>query len=109
MKKAFFLFLIILAIGATCPQQNKKGPKTGCVSGSCSDGYGTFVFSGREKYEGEFRDGRFNGTGTYTYSDGTRYAGQWVDGDRDGRGILYKADGAIEQQGRWYYDNYVGE
>ncbi len=109
MKKILPLFLIILAISAACSQQKKNEPKTGCISGLCSDGYGTFVFSSGEKYEGEFQDGKFHGKGTYTYSDGTRYMGQWMDGERDGRGTLYKADGTIEQQGRWYYGNYVGE
>ncbi len=37
---------------------------------------GTVIFSSREKYEGEFRDGKSYGQGIFTFPDGKKYVGE---------------------------------
>jgi len=32
-------------------------------------------------YEGEFKDGKYDGQGTYTWPDGRKYVGEWLDGE----------------------------
>ncbi len=32
-------------------------------------------------YEGELKDGKYDGQGTYTWSDGRKYVGEWKDGE----------------------------
>jgi len=104
--------------------------KTGCVSGDCSNGYGTYVFASGEKYVGNWitdkRDGYGtnywitgewykgewtqdirNGQGTNFYADGEKYEGQWVDGKRHGYGTETNVDGTTKT-GMWEYNVYVG-
>ena len=41
-------------------------------------GKGTYTFSDREYYVGEWKNGKYHGQGTYTYADGTIYhKGLW--------------------------------
>ena len=42
-----------------------------------SVGKGTYTWSNRNSYEGEFKDGEMEGNGTFTYSDGSKYEGEW--------------------------------
>ena len=37
-------------------------------------------------YDGEWKDGNFNGKGKYTYADGIIYEGEWKDDKKDGKG-----------------------
>ena len=51
-------------------------------------GYGILVFSNKEKYEGSFINGQFEGKGTFVvliiilkiWPDGRRYQGDWKNG-----------------------------
>lgn len=52
-----------------------------------------------DRYEGEFRNGLFNGWGVYTYQNGDRYEGEFADDQKHGRGTFTSANG----------DKYVGE
>ena len=59
----------------------------------------TGKFSDGEKYEGEYKDGEYDGQGTLTLLNGDMYEGEFKDGKYDG-------------QGTWTYyngDKYVGE
>ncbi len=38
-----------------------------------------------QRYEGEYRDGTFNGHGVYSYADGGRYEGAYLDGKAHGQ------------------------
>jgi hypothetical protein len=44
------------------------------------------IYSNRDKYVGEWKDGRKNGQGTYTYSDGGTYVGEFKDGQINEQG-----------------------
>ena len=52
-----------------------------------AEGYGTFVYSKRSKYEGSWKDGIRDGFGVHTLSDRTKYRGQHKNGLRHGKGI----------------------
>jgi hypothetical protein len=53
---------------------------TGCISGDCENGTGTFLFEIGHKYIGEWKNSKFHGTGTYYLENGDIYhKGQWKD------------------------------
>lgn len=95
-----------------------------CISGNCTNGYGSAVFpkgdvytgewkngkaEGKGKleykngnvYYGEWKNGRANGIGEMLYADGTKYIGEWVDSHAHGYGIVYDKDNSILYKGRW--------
>ena len=43
------------------------------------EGSGILTIPNGEKYEGEWKDGKFNGQGTYTFSNGGSFVGLWKD------------------------------
>ena len=63
-----------------------------CISGNCDNGYGVYLLDGDwkgDKYQGEFKNGVFEGLGTYIWDDGDKYVGEWRDGDLHGFGSMY--------------------
>ncbi len=74
--------------------------RTGCVSGNCLEGYGTFLFPSGDRYVGMFRAGKPHGVGSILYANGDRYEGQMENGNLNGQGTLYYADGR-EVAGYW--------
>ena len=61
------------------------------------------------KYEGEFKDGKYNGKGTMTFADGRVYKGEFKDGEWNGRGIQYNADGTKWYDGEFKDGKYNGK
>lgn len=75
------------------------------------DGFGKMVFKNGCKYEGKWKNGRFEGKGLYVWtgwsiyvkvfsidglecrSDGRKYEGEWVAGERTGAGVLSFTNG----------------
>ena len=54
--------------------------ETGCISGDCENGTGTYLFEIGDKYIGEWKNNKFHGTGTYYLENGDVYHnGQWKD------------------------------
>ena len=47
-----------------------------------------------DRYEGYFKDGKKHGQGTFTYSGRFRYLGEWKDG-KSWNGISYDKNGVI--------------
>jgi hypothetical protein len=109
--KWFVSALIILWLPGLLPAQ-----ETGCVSGSCLDGTGKYVYENGYVYQGNFVDGKrsglgtlntpdgdkydgmwendvFHGQGTYTWADGSKYTGEWKNGVQDGYGIYFYTNG----------------
>ncbi|RLD51991.1 MAG: hypothetical protein DRI94_04470 [Bacteroidetes bacterium] len=104
--------------------------KTGCISGDCSNGFGTYVtkkgdkyvgtfrnsyFSGRgtytfaagDVYEGEFKNGTYEGQGTYSFISGTKYVGEFKNGTYNGIGTAYYTNGTT-QSGLWENGEFIG-
>lgn len=73
--------------------------KTGCISGNCDNGFGTYISSTGNRYVGEFLNGNYHGKGTYTFADGDEYEGEFKYGHYDGNGTYTFANG----------NKYVGE
>jgi hypothetical protein len=90
------------------------------------NGYGRLYYNnGNKKYEGNFKNDKFEGKGTYYYENGKiKYDGEWVNdkfegngkeyyengkyyigefklGLKNGKGIQYYKDGNIEYEGYW--------
>jgi hypothetical protein len=80
-----------------------KSKKTGCVSGDCANGRGTYILDNGEKYVGEMRNGSREGKGTYYFNSGEWYSGEWVKNQRNGQGTNYFPDGE-KYQGNWKND-----
>ena len=64
------------------------------------DGFGIMFginheFTG-DRFEGEFKNDKFNGKGIYYYHNGKRYEGNYKDNKRNGIGIYYWPDGSWE-------------
>lgn len=57
-------------------------------------GRGKMVYSNRDVYEGEFKNGQRDGFGKYyyNYGDGYLYDGHWRNGKRDGYGVMYMTE-----------------
>lgn len=83
------------------PQINVKNtptvatPKTGCLSGNCTEGKGIAVNSKTlEKYEGDWSMGKREGYGREYFSNGKiKFIGRFKNGKYEGAGILYFTNG----------------
>jgi len=82
--------------------------KTGCISGNCDNGYGTYAWKNGDKYEGGFVNNKMEGQGKYNFSSGVYYDGQWKAAKYDGFGKMVYADGTMKE-GIWKEGNYVGK
>jgi hypothetical protein len=67
---------------------------------------GVHNFTNGDRYEGEFKDGKFNGWGTYSHLAnnqfrGDKYFGQFLNGARQGGGLYTSANGGETLEGIW--------
>ena len=86
----------------------------GTYSGECKNGYanGKGEAKGIDRYAGLFRNGLPNGIGTYYYSDKIYYTGNFQDGVKEGKGeIHYVRNGMFDSliKGFWSADEYRGK
>ena len=94
-------YRVVLPEGYSCEtvdeyersKNNGYAQKTGCVSGDCIGGEGTYTFPSGEKYVGHWKDDKRNGEGTLIYADGIKYVGLWKDDKRNGKGTMIYPDG----------------
>jgi len=63
------------------------------------NGQGTINFANGAKYDGKFKEGKYNGQGTINFANGIKYEGEWNDG-LWGRGTITFADGGV-LKGAW--------
>lgn len=81
--------------------------QTGCISGDCRNGTGTYVFKNGAKYSGSFINNLPHGRGAAEYPNGERYEGDMAGGSFNGFGTLYLADGG-KVSGYWREGSYQG-
>jgi len=64
MKKIpLLLFLVLFLISCE---------KKGCISGDCTNGFGTYTYANGDKYVGEWKEHKQNGQGTFTFTNGNK-------------------------------------
>ena len=90
------------AIAATEPEV-----QSGCLSGDCENGEGTFAYPDGSKFEGQFQNSKPGGWGTFTYPNGDRYVGSFKSGLKHGKGTFYYADNT-QATGEWREGEYLG-
>ena len=102
--------LIILFFGAVTmsfAQAPTTDKQTGCISGNCYNGYGTYVWKSGTQYAGDWKDGQMDGHGEVTYSNGDTYVGEMKKGMKNGHGTYHHLFGSI-QDGEWKDDVFTG-
>ena len=67
----------------------------------------------KQRYEGDWYEGKMRGFGQMTYTNGSEYIGHWRNDERDGHGTLrtYSASGGLLQTvyvGDWQNDQKNG-
>jgi hypothetical protein len=73
--------------------------QTKCIKGDCKNGFG-ILEENHIRYEGEFKDGRFNGQGTMIFLDsskwaGDKYIGEFKNDYRNGKGRYEYSHGSV--------------
>lgn len=62
---------------------------------------GLYIWKDGERFEGEWKDGKFHGKGIKTLPDGTIFDGDWEEGRPFGQGMCKYPDGA-KYTGSWH-------
>ena len=109
MKQGLIFIMVLITVSI-------YSQETGCISGSCENGQGVYVYSNGYRYEGNFIDAKregagkltspdgesydglwandvFHGQGTYIWANGAKYTGEWKNGVQDGYGIYFYTNG----------------
>jgi hypothetical protein len=77
--------------------------KTGCISGDCTNGTGTYNYEKDGRYVGEHKNGKRHGFGTFYFPNGDSYVGEWKENSQVGYGIYeYVTAGKyLKYMGEW--------
>lgn len=81
-----FTLLFLSQISAETSVDLPISSPTGCVSGDCRNGYGTYQYPNGNRYIGDFNDGKPNGKGILYCANGNKYIGHWQDNWQQGEG-----------------------
>ena len=79
-----------------------------CVKGNCNNGYGTFVYPNKDKYIGNFFNGKPHGKGILYFANGNKYIGHWIAEFREGEGRFIFVEGH-EYFGQFKKNQFSGE
>jgi hypothetical protein len=82
--------------------------QSGCLSGDCQNGPGTFAYPDGSTYIGAFERGKYNGQGLFTFANGDTYSGQFKDNYPHGQGKRTHANGSPDEEGEWREGEFVG-
>ena len=93
MKKTLLILTLFLIAHIASSQQEK------CISGDCDNGFGTWVYSNGDKYEGTWVNQKMHGQGTYYYKNGDVYKGGFKNNKLEGTATFISHSG----------DKYVGD
>jgi len=82
--------------------------QSGCISGDCQSGQGTFAYPDGSKYEGSFMNAKFEGPGTFFFSNGDKYVGNFKENYPDGDGTRYVKESGAKEMGEWKQGEFLG-
>lgn len=105
---SFLKWILLLFITLNVWAQQSEIKESKCISGDCKDGYGVYLFTNRDYYEGDFKGNLFSGKGKYHYKSGRLYDGEWVNGKMSGSGKTTYATGET-YEGTYLNDNRHGK
>ncbi len=74
--------------------------QTGCLSGDCEHGEGTYAYADGSRYEGSFVNGKKHGLGTFFYANGNKYIGHFMFDQYSGTGKMMEKEGDVIE-GLW--------
>ncbi len=96
MKTFFIVLCAVFFYGKSMAQDVQRKVCQGTDLTKWTDCYWKGSYSNGDKYEGEFKDGAFNGLGSYYFfSNGDKYVGEFKGGKRHGQGIYIRLDGSM--------------
>lgn len=72
------------------------------------EGWGMYIYSTNEKYEGFWQNNKTHGYGRYFFRGGEYYEGDWYEGRKEGLGIL-KFNGGDIYEGEFFKDDFDGK
>lgn len=88
-------------------QDDGTNIQSGCLSGDCKDGIGIFAYPDGSKYEGSFKNGKFEGQGVFWFANGDKYTGEFKENYPDGQGTRILKDNK-EETGLWRKGEFLG-
>jgi len=96
-------------IAAKKEEQQDDGTniQSGCLSGDCKNGSGVFAYPDGSKYEGRFKNNKFDGNGTFYFANSDKYVGEFKENFPHGAGARYHPDGTVEN-GEWREGEFIG-
>ncbi len=124
MKISVFIVVLLLF-------QQAISQSTGCISGNCNTGKGTYAFNDGSMYVGEFvnnhmegfgkltdklgnvytgyfKNDKYDGVGKFERTDGTKYIGQFKEGRRNGLGTQWYT-ATYKEKGKWGNDRFLSD
>lgn len=79
-----------------------------CLSGNCTNGWGTYLFDTGDKYTGEWVGGARTGLGVYDWKSGSFYYGYFQNSKLEGEGFFFGLDSTRDQFGI-FHDGVLSE
>lgn len=93
---------VLIINGAVCTKYDILLKNNICVSGDCINGYGVRLFKSGEIYEGNFKDGLFEGDGIFYWDWGYKWHdGMWSKGKQHGDGYQGSISYLERKSGKW--------
>ena len=72
----------------------KKDPN--CLTGNCENGIGSYMYSNKDKYTGQFKNGLRDGRGIIVYANGDTFEGDYTADKKQGEGkYVFKETGTV--------------
>ena len=100
----YLALLCLMGWGGVFSQNSTHNPKTNFCTGSqfstWTNCYGYLPLKNSASYEGEFKQGMFDGMGVLN-SSGTKYVGEFQKGNINGLGVEYSTNGVVIRSGTW--------